>query len=144
MMVVASSARADEPKTHVYWQYDHDAMEGGVITFAGFYVLSSLSSSIGQAVCNGSCTDHSYLWLLLPFAGPAIAAATPAVVQLSPAWSVLLVADSVGQVAGGLVWLVARLVPTKRVVVVEQEHARLRVEPGAPGASLGLTFSAAF
>jgi hypothetical protein len=139
--LVVSVARADEPPAHVEWQRDNAVVEGGAITMAGFYWLSTISASIGAAACGG-CTDHSYLFLLIPLAGPAIAAAMPAVQQLSPAWSVILVADSVAQVAAGVVALVAYLVPTKRVVVVAKPPgASWNVSPGAPGASLGLTFT---
>lgn len=139
---VASTAHADEPLAHVEWQRDQAVVEGGAITAAGFYWVSTISASIGAAVCNGSCTDHSYLFLLIPFAGPAIAAAMPAVQQLSPAWSVILVADSVAQVTAGVVALVAYLVPTKRVAVVAKPPgASWNLSPGAPGAPLGLTFS---
>ncbi len=139
--LVASVAHADEPLAHVEWQRDNAVVEGAAITMAGFYWVSSISASIGAAVCGG-CTDHSYLFLLIPLAGPAIAAAMPAVQQLSPAWPVILVADSVAQVAAGVVALVAYLVPTKRVVVVAKPPgASWNVTPGAPGAPLGLSLT---
>ncbi len=139
--LVASTARADEPKPHVEWHRDDAVVEGAAITVAGFYWLGSISVTIAAAVCNGSCTDHSYDFLLIPFAGPAIAAAMPAVQQLSPAWSVILVADSVAQVSAGIVALVAYLIPTKRVVVsAHPPGVSWNVSPGASGAPVGLTF----
>jgi hypothetical protein len=124
---------------HVEWRRDDAVVEGAGITLGGFYVLSSFSASIAQIACGG-CTDHSYLFLYIPVAGPAIAAAMPAVQQLSPAWSVILVADSVAQVTAGVVALVAYLVPTKRVVVhANAPGSSWNVTPGAPGAPLGLT-----
>jgi hypothetical protein len=142
LTLVASVARAEEPKlAHVEWRRDDTVVEGAAITVAGFYWLSTVSASIGAAACGG-CSDHSYLFLLIPFAGPAIAAAMPAVQQLSPAWSVILVADSVAQVTAGVVALVAYLVPTKRsVVVAKPPGASWNVGPGAGGAPLGLTLT---
>jgi len=148
LLTATSAALADEevrykggplpPNTHVETRREEKIMEAGAATLAGFYVLSMWSAGIGRLVCSVStCTDASYALLLLPVAGPAIAAAMPAVQRLSPAWSVILVADSVGQVAGGLVALVTYLLPTKRVIV---KDASWHVTPTFGGLSFSATF----
>jgi hypothetical protein len=118
LSIAASSARAEEPKTNVEWKRDDAVVVAGATSLAGFYVMSMFAAEIADAVCNGTCTDRSSLFLLIPIAGPAIAAAMPAVQRLNPAWSVILVADSIAQLSSGLVALFAHFVPTKRVVVV--------------------------
>src|SRR5215475_1890787 len=97
-LLVASTAHADEPaKTHVEWQRDDEAGIAGMAAFVFFYGIGTSVAWIGDAYCDGSCKDRSYDWLYLPIAGPAIAAAMPGVYQLNPAWSVILVADTIGQ-----------------------------------------------
>lgn len=124
------------PNTHVETRREERIMNDAAISFAGFYIVSVWSAGIAQLVCDG-CTDHSYDLLYLPIAGPAIAAAMPAVQRLSPAWSVILVADSIGQTASALVALVTYLLPTKRVIV---KDASWHVAPALGG----LSFSASF
>ena len=147
LMAVTSSAFADEevrykggplpPNTHVETRREEQVVNDAAISMAGFYIMSVWSAGIAQMVCNGSCTDHSYDFLYLPFAGPAIAAAMPAVQRLSPAWSVILVADSIGQTVSGLVAAVAYLLPTKRVIV---KDASFRVVPTLGGVGISATF----
>jgi len=145
-LLVASTAHADEPTTtHVEWQQDDDVAIAGIAAFASFYLLGNFVAWIGDAYCDGACKDRSYDWLYLPIAGPAIAAAMPGVYQLNPAWSVILVADTIVQATGAIVALVGHFVPTKRVVVKDkQAKTTFHVTPGASGANLGLTFSASF
>ncbi len=152
-MLVTTSLHAEEhpytggplpPNGHIEWRRDQEVVEAAAVSMAGFYIMSVFAGWIGDAVCNGSCTDHGYDLLYLPLVGPAIAAALPGVQRESPAWSVILVADSAFQIASGLVALVADLIPTKRVVVTAREHSPTwMVTPGARGAPLGLTFSLA-
>jgi hypothetical protein len=143
--LLVSSALADDvpykggpvpPNMHVERRRDQAVLEAGGGTFVGLYVLSMWSAGIAQLVCNGSCTDRSYALLLVPIAGPAIAAAMPGVQRLSPAWSVILVADSIGQFAGAAVALVAYLLPTKRVVVKNA----WQVMPTFGGVAISATF----
>ena len=145
--VTGSSAFADDevrytggplpPNTHIEVRREERIMNDALVSMAGFYIVSAWSAGIAQAVCNGSCTDHSYDFLYLPIAGPAIAAAMPAVQRLSPAWSVILVADTIGQAASGLVALVTYLLPTKRVIV---KDARWHLAPSLGGVAFSATF----
>ncbi|HEY2370042.1 MAG TPA: hypothetical protein VGH87_26775 [Polyangiaceae bacterium] len=146
VLVAASSAFADDevrykggplpPNTHVEARREDQVVNDAVMSLAGFYIVSVWSAGIAQLACNG-CTDHSYDLLYLPIAGPAIAAAMPAVQRLSPAWSVILVADSIGQAASGLVALVAYLLPSKRVIV---KDASWRIVPSLGGVGITATF----
>jgi hypothetical protein len=146
VLVAASSAFADDevrykggplpPNTHVETRREDQVVNDAVMSLAGFYIVSVWSAGIAQLACNG-CTDHSYDFLYLPIAGPAIAAAMPAVQRLSPAWSVILVADSIGQVASGLVALVAYLLPSKRVIV---KDASWHIVPSLGGVGITATF----
>ena len=124
------------PNAHVETRRDQEVVEGGAVTVAGFYLMSMFGAWIANAACNGSCTDHSYLFLYVPIAGPAIAAAMPAVQRFNPAWSVILAADSIGQFAGAAVALVAYLLPTKRVVVKNA----WQVVPTFGGVAISATF----
>lgn len=146
LVAMTSSAFADEevrykggplpPNTHVETRRDDQVVQDATMSFAGFYIMSVWAAGIAQLVCDG-CTDHSYDLLYLPIAGPAIAAAMPAVQRLSPAWSVILVADSVGQTVSALVALVAYLLPGKRVIV---KDAKWHVAPTLGGVSFSASF----
>jgi hypothetical protein len=146
LLATTSSALADEevrykggplpPNTHVETRRDDEIVHEGLLSFAGLYIMSVWAAGIAQAVCDG-CTDHSYDLLYLPVAGPAIAAAMPAVQRLSPAWSVILVADSIGQTVSLMVAAVAYLLPGKRVIV---KDASWHVAPTLGGLSFSATF----
>ena len=125
------------PNTHVETRRDEQVVNDAAMSFAGFYIMSVWAAGIAQLVCNGSCTDYSYDLLYLPIAGPAIAAAMPAVQRLSPAWSVILVADSIGQTVSAMVAVVAYLLPGKRVIV---KDAKWQVAPTLGGVSFSATF----
>ena len=145
-VATSSSAFADDevrysggplpPNTHVETRREEQIMQDAAVSLAGFYIMSVWAAGIAQLACDG-CTDHSYDLLYLPIVGPAIAAAMPAVQRESPAWSVILVADSIGQAASGLVALVAYLLPTKRVIV---KDASWHVVPSLGGVGIRATF----
>jgi hypothetical protein len=150
LVAATSSAFADEevrykggplpPNTHVERKRDDDLVRDAMVAFAGTYIVNTWIAEIGDAVCNGSCKDHSYDLLYVPFVGPAIAAAMPAVQQLSTAWSVILAADSVIQCSAGLVALVAYLLPGKRIIVKDAARARFFVAPTFAGVGVGGVF----
>jgi hypothetical protein len=146
-LTIAATAGAEEevlykggalpPNTHVETRRDDGLVRDAMVAFAGTYVMNTWVAEIGDAVCNGSCKDHSYDLLYVPFVGPAIAAAMPAVLQLNPAWSVILVADAAIQCSAGFVALVAYLLPMKRVVV---QNTSWHVVPLPGGMGITATF----
>ncbi len=139
--VVAPPARAQTapPHTHVEARRDDQVVEDATFALLGLWIMSTWAAEIGDAVCNGSCTDHSYDLLYVPVVGPAIAAAMPGVHRAGDAWAVMLAADSVLQAGAGLVALVAYLLPTRRVVVADRTS--WTVTPAAAGATVGMTLT---
>jgi hypothetical protein len=127
------------PNTHLEVRRHERLARDAALTMAGMWVVNMFAAQIGDLVCNG-CTDHSYDWLYLPLAGPAIAAAMPGVQQASDAWPVILVADSALQVGAGLVALVAYLLPPRHVIVPNVGFS-WTLTPGTPRAPFGLTFT---
>ena len=83
-------------------------VEAGGGAFVGLYGLSLFSGWLGDAICNGSCKDHSYDLLYVPVVGPAIAAALPGVQQRTDGGflATLLIADTVIQAGGVIVALI--------------------------------------
>ena len=147
LLAAPASAQFDEqpyhggpipPNTHLEVRRHEQLARDAALTMVGMWVINMFAAQIGDMVCNG-CTEHSYDWLYLPLAGPAIAAAMPGVQQASEAWPVILVADSALQVGAGLIALVAYLLPPTHVIVPNIGFSWTLV-PGATRAPRGLTF----
>lgn len=125
------------PNTHVEWRHDDSTWRDAVFAALGTWLVNTWVAGIGDAVCNGSCKDHSYDLLYIPLAGPIIAAAMPAVYKLNPAWSVILGFDATVQCGAALVAVVAYLLPTKRVIV---KNTSWHVVPTFGGVGISATF----
>jgi hypothetical protein len=110
----------------------------------GVWAANVSVAGVADAVCAAaSCSDHSYDWIYLPLAGPAIAAAMPAVHQYGEGWQALLIVDSTIQVALGVTALVAYFFRSRRVIV-PNTGVSFVISPGVRAAPLGVTLTAFF
>lgn len=120
-LLAATAAHADDapppPGSHIEYKRS-DLYQGALYAMVGVWAVNISVSGVADAVCAvGSCADHSYDWIYLPIAGPAIAAAMPAVQQYGVGWQALLIADSTIQLALGVTALVAYAFRMRRVIV---------------------------
>lgn len=142
-VATASSAFADDvytggplpPDTHLERRRDDDFVRDAALASLGVWLVNTWVAEIGDAVCNGSCKDHSYDLIYIPLAGPIIAAAMPAVYKLNPAWSVILGFDAFLEDSAALVAFVAYLLPTGPRVIVKNTSWRIVPAPGGVGIS---------
>ncbi len=145
VLLASASAYADDapvpPGSHIEY-VQSDLYEGAGYAMLGVWAANASVAAVADAVCGvaGGCTDHSYDWIYLPIAGPAIAAAMPAVHQYGEGWQVLLVADSAIQVGLGVTALVAYFFRSRRVIV-PNTGVGLVISPGVRGAPLGMTLT---
>jgi len=144
VLLASASAYADDapvpPGSHVEY-VKNDLYEGAAYAMLGVWAVNVSIAGVSDAGCvAGGCSDHSYDWIYLPLAGPAIAAAMPAVHQYGEGWQVLLVVDSTIQVALGITSLVAYFFRTRRVIV-PSTGVSFVISPGVRGAPLGMTFT---
>jgi hypothetical protein len=145
VMLTGASARADDapppPGSHIEY-VQSDLWEGAAYAMLGVWAANVSVAAFADVVCDvaGGCTDHSYDWIYVPLAGPAIAAAMPAVHQYGEGWQVVLVVDSALQVGLGVTALVAYFFRSRRVIV-PNTGVGLVVSPGVRGAPLGMTLT---
>lgn len=144
LLASASAAYADDapvpPGSHVEY-LKNDLYEGAAYAMLGVWAANLSIAAVADAVCGvAGCSDHSYDWIYLPLAGPAIAAAMPAVHQYGEGWQVLLVVDSTIQVALGVTALVAYFFRSRRVIV-PNTGVSFVISPGVHGAPLGMTLT---
>jgi hypothetical protein len=145
VLLAGAPAYADDapvpPGSHVEYVRS-DLYEGAGYAMLAVWAANASVAAVADAVCGvaGGCTDHSYDWIYLPIAGPAIAAAMPAVQQYGVGWQVLLVADSAIQVGLGVTALVSYFFRSRRVIV-PSTGVSFVVSPGVRGAPLGMTLT---
>jgi hypothetical protein len=143
-LLVSASAYADDapvpPGSHIEY-VQSDLYEGAAYAMLGVWAVNVSVAAVADTVCAvGGCTDHSYDWIYLPLAGPAIAAAMPAVHQYGEGWQAVLIADSAIQVGFGVTALVAYFFRSRRVIV-PNTGVSLVIAPGVRGAPLGMTLT---